>query len=159
MCHWAGTLARTLFCWSFPESLTPSMPLVSQCGCGWTEHRGTSSLLVACDRSCSLKMLPPFPGSSQQLAKGLSGLPWHVQEAFGRNERQNQDLSYLQVCTYRQNPSLPECHRGMVPFCPHAAPEGSPFMQSPFLTAFQAGECALLSTKGSAAVKELKDSC
>lgn len=131
LCHWVGTLARILFCWSFPKSLTPSILLVTQCSCGWTKHRGTSSVLLAPDRSCRLKMLPPFPGCSQQLAKGLSGLPWHVQEAFGRNERQDQGLSNLQVCTYRQNPSLLECHRGTAPFCPLAAPYGSPFMPSP----------------------------
>lgn len=100
-----------------------------------------------------------FLGCCQWLAKGLSGLPWHVQEAFGRNERQNQGLSNLQVRTYQKNLTLPACHRGMVPFYPLGALYSSPFLPSPFLTAFQAGECTLLSTKGSAAVKELKDSC
>lgn len=156
--HWPG------FCYAgvFPRAGLPTSSWPASqwlYGCGWTKHRGTSSLLLARDGSCSVKMLPLFPGSSQQLAKGLSGLPWHVQEAFGRNERQNQGLSNLQVCTYRQNLSLLECHRDMVRFCPHAAPYGSPSMQSPFLTAFQTGECTLLSTKGSAALKELKDSC
>lgn len=72
LCHWVGTLARILLCWSFPKSFP--IILVSQCSCGWTRHRGTSSTLLAHVRSCSVKMLPPFSGCSQQLARGLSGM-------------------------------------------------------------------------------------
>lgn len=104
-------------------------------------------------------MLPPSHSSSQRLAEGLSDLPWHVQEAFGRNERQNQGLNNLQVCAYPQNPAFTECRGVIAPVCPHTAPYGAPFMASLFLTAFQAGESILLSAKGSAAVKELTDSC
>lgn len=84
---------------------------------------------------------------------------WHVQEAFGRNERQNQGLKQLASLYLQTKPIPPGVPQGHGSFYPLAAPYGSPFMQSPFLTAFQAGECTLLSTKGSAAVKELKDSC
>lgn len=104
-------------------------------------------------------MLPPSPSSSQWLAEGLSGLPWHAQEAFGRNERQNQGLNDLQVCAYPQNPAIPECRGAIAPLGPHTAPYGAALMASLFLAAFQSGESVLLSAKASAAVKELTDSC
>lgn len=139
------------------DTLRPPGQTVRQLyGCGWTKHRAVSPLLLACG---SVRMLPFSPSSSQWLAKGLSDLPWHAQEAFGRNERQNQGLHSLQDCTYPQNPAFPECRRVAAPVCPHAAPHGGPFVASLLLTAFQAGGSILPSAKGSSAGKELTDSC
>lgn len=157
---WAGTQARILLRWSFPKSLIPSILLVIQLyGCRRMKHRAVSPLLSARGRGCSVRMLPPSFSSSQQLAKGLHDLPWHVQEAFGGNERQNQGLNNLQVCAYPQNLAFTECSGVIAPFCPHTAPYSGPFMASLFLTAFQAGVSILLSAKASTAVKELTDSC
>lgn len=61
---------------------------------------------------------------------------WHVQEAFGRNERQNQGLKQLASLYLQTKPIPPGVPQGHGSFYPLAAPYGSPFMQSPFLTAF-----------------------
>ena len=95
----------------------------------------------------------------QQLAKGLHDLPWHVQEAFGRNERQNQGLNNLQVLRLPTKPGLHRVQRGsLLPFVltQHLTVVLSWHLS---LTAFQAGESILFSAKSNTAVKELTDSC
>lgn len=146
LCHLGWSTGQDFVVLEFSQELDalhpPGQTVSRLRGCRWTKHRAASLLLSARGRGCSVRMLPPSPSSSQRLAQGLSDLPWHAQEAFGRNERRNQGLNSLQDCAYPQNPAFPACRGNTAPVCPHAAPHGGPFMASLFLTAFRPGKAS-----------------